>query len=111
MTTSAGVLVAMLATACATETNPLAEAPRGEVMPADIARACDLASQRCSRCHSIERVVHAHIVEPQEWQRYVHKMRLMPGSDIPPGEEPVIARCLVFRVAGNAGLAKLQEAP
>jgi hypothetical protein len=96
--------------ACTTETNPLAEAPRGEVIPNDIPAACELANHRCSRCHSVQRILRAHITEPHEWERYVHKMRLMPGSDIPPSEEHTLARCLVFRVEGNAGLATL-EAP
>ncbi|HEY4239480.1 MAG TPA: hypothetical protein VGM88_06675 [Kofleriaceae bacterium] len=98
----------MLLAACATtDSNPLAEAPVGEVAPPDIAPACELAARRCARCHSLDRITRARITEPDDWRRYVHKMRLMPASGIPPAEEPSIARCLVFRVAGNAGLARL----
>lgn len=101
-------LLALFTAACATaDSNPLAEPPRGEVAPADIAPACELAARRCSRCHSLDRITRARITEPEDWQRYVHKMRLMPASGIPPVEEPTIARCLVFRVAGNAGLARM----
>ncbi len=93
------------------EPNPLV--PHDDVLPQDIVASCELANRRCSRCHSVERILRAQITEPIEWTHYVHKMRLMPGSDIPPSEEPIIARCLVYRSSGAAGLAKLppQEGP
>lgn len=84
--------------ACATEPNPLL--PRDRAVPPDIQSACELANRRCSRCHSIDRVLRAHISEPVEWANYVHKMRLMPGSDIPPDEEPTLTRCMSFRTGG-----------
>ncbi len=113
MTTRAVLAWAALAIGCAggcaTEPNPLIESPHGERMPAEVTSACELANQRCSHCHPIDRVLRAHIVEPEGWQRYVHRMRLMPGSAIPPAEEPIITRCLVFRTSGSAGLARLAK--
>ncbi len=55
---------------------------------------CELAEYRCSRCHTFERVGRAR-VSPGQWHGYVRRMRLMPGSNIPPEEEPAIARCLI----------------
>jgi hypothetical protein len=104
--------VAVVLVACAaTEPNPLVSTPHGEAAPADIVDACELANRRCSRCHTIDRVVRARITEPPQWQSYVHRMRLMPTSGIPPEEEPTIVRCLVFRTSGTAGLRRLEEAP
>lgn len=65
-----------------------------EVAPASIVAACQLAQVRCSRCHTVDRIVHAHVTD---WLPQVRRMRLMPGSAIPPREEPDIVRCLVFR--------------
>jgi hypothetical protein len=75
--------------------------------PTEITAACSLAGQRCSRCHSIDRVERAHISQPEAWREYVRRMRLMPGSGIPPEEELAIVQCLVFRTSGSAGLAAL----
>ncbi len=68
---------------------------------------CELAERRCARCHSIERVERAQIVVPRQWRDYVHRMRLMPGSNVPPDEERPITRCLVFRTSGQPGLDEL----
>jgi hypothetical protein len=65
--------------------------------PAEVRDACSLASHRCSHCHSLDRVVEQHFDTPDEWRALVHRMRLTPGSDIPPEEEPVITRCLAYR--------------
>ena len=112
MTTSAAALLAVVLVGCAsTEPNPLSATPHGEAAPADIADACELANRRCSRCHSIDRVARARITEPMQWQSYVHRMRLMPASGIPPEEEHTIVRCLVFRSSGEMGLRRLEEAP
>ncbi len=75
--------------------------------PTSVSEACALAGRRCSRCHSIERVERAQIFEPARWRDYVHRMRLMPSSGIPPQEEPPIVQCLVFRTRGQAGLDEL----
>ena len=75
--------------------------------PIAVSKACALAGRRCSRCHSIERVERAQIFEPARWRDYVHRMRLMPSSGIPPQEESPIVQCLVFRTRGQAGLDEL----
>ncbi len=90
--------------ACRSGTRPVELAPNA---PMPIRDACALAGRRCSRCHSIERVERARIDQPTQWRDYVHRMRLMPTSGIPPEDEPVIVQCLVFRSKGQAGLVDL----
>lgn len=68
--------------------------------------ACQLVSRRCSRCHSLDRVLQAHVDAPQ-WPDYVHRMRLMPGSGIPPAEEEILVHCLVYRSPTDSGVAML----
>jgi len=75
--------------------------------PAEVADACALTARRCSRCHTIERVLQTNVTEPSAWEDYVHRMRLMPASGIPADEEAVITRCLTYRSFGDRGLAAL----
>ena len=107
------LVLALLVGACASDGNSfVAEAPRGEPPPSAVVDACDLARTRCSRCHTPERIQHASNTQPADWQRTVHRMRLMPGSAIRTDEESALVRCFVFRMSGNAGLARLsQETP
>jgi hypothetical protein len=112
MTTRSGVvamIVIVLGGCVGGDTDPLRvmATPQPEAMPADIGADCDLAARRCTRCHTIDRVLNARIGEPDEWRRYVHRMRLMPSSAIAPDEEFPIAKCLVFRTSGHTGLAQL----
>jgi hypothetical protein len=79
--------------------------------PREIVAACELAEARCSRCHVIDRVTHAQIASPQQWQYYVHRMRLQPASAISDAEEPTLVRCLVYVSFGEAGLQRLAPAP
>ncbi|MEO8551399.1 MAG: hypothetical protein ABI678_15580, partial [Kofleriaceae bacterium] len=48
--------------------------------PAALRAECELAGRRCSRCHALDRITHSSFTDPFAWQRYVHRMRLMPGS-------------------------------
>jgi hypothetical protein len=75
--------------------------------PVEIRMGCALAESRCTRCHTIDRVLNAHVDSPTHWQAYVHRMRLQPQSGILPDEEPPILRCLVYRSFGSAGVASL----
>ncbi len=78
--------------------------------PADIQRDCDTATRRCSRCHPLDRILNTRVGSPGEWQTYARRMRLQPGSGIPPREEPAIVRCLVYRSFGPEGLRKMSSA-
>ncbi len=70
---------------------------------------CEVTTRRCSRCHSLDRVIATRVTDPTAWRSYVQRMRLVPGSGIRPSEEPAIVQCLVRRSFGPAGLARLSE--
>ena len=77
-----------------------------------VQEGCDLARQKCTRCHTMERILVTHPSNAHGWRRYVRRMRLMPSADIQEAEEPKIVKCLVFRAFGAEGLASLEgEAP
>lgn len=82
----------------------LAPAPGASL---EIRTSCALAESRCTRCHTIDRVLAARVESPSHWQAYVHRMRLQPQSGILPDEETPITKCLVFRTFGAPGLAQL----
>ena len=75
----------------------------------EIRTSCALAESRCTRCHTIDRVLAARVESPTHWQAYVHRMRLQPQSGILPDEETPIAQCLVFRTFGAPGLARMDS--
>jgi len=77
----------------------------------DIERACELTAQRCTRCHGIERVLFARVSHPMHWERYVERMRRMPGSGISEQEAAIILRCVVYRSFGHRGLRILDAPP
>ena len=70
-----------------------------------------LFAQRCSKCHSLARVLDNGHIEDRFWERYVDRMRHQPSSGIAPAEVPAILRFLhyysteVVVVDGNAKAA------
>ncbi len=74
---------------------------------ADPTQDCELTGRRCSRCHTIDRIEAAHVRDPDTLRGYVNRMRRMPGSGIPPEEEPVITRCLQYWATGTIPLRDL----
>ena len=80
-------------------------APRNA--PPDLALDCELASERCSRCHPIARVQLARVDSPRHWAWYVSRMRLQPRSGISDQDEVRIRRCLVARTFGLEALKEL----
>lgn len=77
-----------------------------------VQEGCQLARQKCTRCHTMERILATNPSNPHAWRRYVRRMRLMPSASIQVAEEPKIVQCLVFRAFGAEGLASLEgEAP
>ena len=50
----------------------------------------------------------ARVSRPEEWTRYVERMRRMPSSAIARHESPAIVRCLVYWSFGAAGLEALE---
>ena len=101
------VVIACGLSACflfARDTGRLDAAPTA---PVDVRLGCALAENRCTRCHTIDRVLSARVDSPTHWQAYVHRMRLQPQSGILPDEERPILGCLVYRSFGAEGLASL----
>jgi len=102
------VLLAIALAACTPP--PMREASRLAAdpgAPPEIHAACRLASQRCTRCHPIDRVLLARVENPQHWEYYVARMRRQPRSGITEEDARVIVRCLVARSFGLAALEGL----
>ena len=80
----------------------------GPDTPPDLRASCQLAEHRCSRCHSLDRVLLARVESPEHWVLYVERMRRQPSSGISPDVAHTIVRCLVVRWFGRSGLARLE---
>jgi hypothetical protein len=107
MTTRALAVAAALLLAACPETTPPTELPVATDPPPVVVAACRLAARRCSRCHTLDRIFQARMRGPAPWQVYVHKMRLMPASGIPPEEEPELVRCMGYESLTDNGPAVL----
>lgn len=68
--------------------------------PPAIQRACAVMAERCSKCHSPDRVNVVQAAEPRGWELLVRRMRLMPGSGISLVDEDTVVRCIVYRKLG-----------
>jgi len=101
-----GTMIALAA--CHAEPSALLLPPES---PPSLRAACELAADRCSRCHTVDRILNTRPTEPAEWRRYVRRMRLNPSSRIAASEEPTIVNCLVFRTFGQPGLDQLDGRP
>lgn len=82
----------------------------GPDAPQDIREGCEVADHRCSRCHSADRIVEVRASEPHQLESLVRRMRQKPESNISAIDQYVIARCLVYRSFGPAGLDRLEPA-
>lgn len=92
-------LLAAIAAACSHALRAgVLSAPAGA--PPEIEAACQLATDRCARCHPLARVELARVQNAQHWDWYVSRMRLQPRSGIAEAEQPTIVRCLVARSFG-----------
>lgn len=98
MTTEVLVLALLLIAACSR--SELLSPTSGA--PLEIRAGCELASYRCTQCHSLDPVVAVTPQSPAGWSSYVDRMRHMPGSQIAAEEETPIVRCLVYRSFGLA---------
>ncbi|HUQ02706.1 MAG TPA: hypothetical protein VM261_09440 [Kofleriaceae bacterium] len=72
--------------------------------------SCELAQARCSRCHTLDRVVLHEAASPRHWQDQVQRMRRIAGSTISRPDGAAITRCLVYRSFGPDGLEALPDA-
>ena len=64
--------------------------------PPDIQDAYKVFAVRCSRCHTLARPLNARIRDPQQWVRYVQRMRLNPASGINAKNGEIILRFLLY---------------
>ena len=87
------LLVTMLAACADSARGLLTGAPNP---PPDVEQACALASNKCARCHPIDRVVVSRGIGVGRWQMYIEQMRLKPSSGISVRDAEVIFRCLRF---------------
>jgi hypothetical protein len=64
--------------------------------PPDIRDAYKVFAVRCSRCHTLARPLNARIRDPEQWVRYVQRMRLNPASGITAKNGETILRFLLY---------------
>lgn len=114
VTAAMSILLTFTGIATAAACQPAGSRPRLVLddagAPLALHRACSLAEERCSRCHTLERVAHAEVATPAQWQEQVERMRRMAGSAISPRDGAAITDCLVYRSFGPAGLDSLRAA-
>jgi len=51
-------------------------------LPRDMRPSYEVFANRCSKCHSLARPLNAQVETMEHWERYVARMRRMPGSGI-----------------------------
>ena len=91
---SVGVSIAI---GCATTTsNRTGDQLDVSQYPPDIRDAYKVFAVRCSRCHTLARPLNARIRDPQQWVRYVQRMRLNPASGINAKNGEIILRFLLY---------------
>jgi len=102
----------LLLAGCSSSSHTRSPLVRGLENP-DIRSDCEHAARKCTQCHPVERIINAGVDSPKHWQRYIGRMRLMPGSNIDSRDTKRIERCLVYRSFGDEGLAAIKrgEAP
>jgi hypothetical protein len=100
---AAAVLTSLFATfwSCWLPGPPPSLLPDDTTAPEEIREACSLTSRKCTRCHTIDRVLVAPVATPRQWEIHVERMRRMPSSGISESDAVVIVRCLVHRSFGE----------
>lgn len=89
-----GVTIAL---GCATTTgNRVGDSLDTSEYPPEIRDAYKVFAVRCSRCHTLARPLNARIDDPQQWVRYVQRMRLNPASGINAKNGEIILRFLLY---------------
>ena len=89
-------LLAIIATGCSTAAPHREGAVDVAAMPDDLRADYDLFRQRCSKCHSLQRVWDSGIQDDEFWDRYVERMRRQPASGISPEDGAHIVRFLHY---------------
>jgi len=89
-----GVSIAI--SCAATTSNRIGDSLDTSQYPPDIRDAYKVFAVRCSRCHTLARPLNARINDPQQWVRYVQRMRLNPASGINAKDGEIILRFLLY---------------
>lgn len=94
--TVVGVSVTIAISCATTTSNRIGDSLDTTQYPPDIADAYKVFAVRCSRCHTLARPLNARINDPQQWVRYVQRMRLNPASGINAKNGEIILRFLLY---------------
>lgn len=70
--------------------------------PPELREACAFTEQKCTRCHTIGRVLSWGADSRAEWEPVVARMRQMASSGITKADGEVVLRCLEQRATGPA---------
>jgi hypothetical protein len=80
-------------------------------LPAEVKDAYDLFAVRCSRCHTLARPLNASIVNYNQWELYVARMRRHSGSGISPADADKILIFLRYYADQKAKEASAEVSP
>jgi len=64
--------------------------------PEEMQENYDLLKVKCTQCHKLSRVINSSFALPDEWKRYVKRMRRKPGSKIKKKDAKRIYKFLVY---------------
>lgn len=91
-----GISVSIAVSCASTVSNRVGDTLDTSQYPPDIRDAYKVFAVRCSRCHTLARPLNARINDPQQWVRYVQRMRLNPASGINAKNGEIILRFLLY---------------
>jgi hypothetical protein len=63
-------------------------------LPETVRADYQVFARRCSKCHSLARPLTSGITDMGQWERYVARMRMQPGSGINAADEAIVLRFL-----------------
>lgn len=64
--------------------------------PEEMQANYEIVKVKCSHCHTLARVINSNYALPDEWKRYIKRMRHKPGSGIKKKEAKKIWKFLVY---------------
>ena len=93
-----GMIFALRAPRTAAKTYPADKGPNYidvSKYPQEMQTLYDLFTWKCSRCHTVARPINSTFT-PEEWRKYVHKMRQKPGSGLTLKTAEQITKFLIY---------------
>jgi hypothetical protein len=79
--------------------------------PPEMREACAFTEQKCTRCHTIGRVLAWDAHDRADWEPIVTRMRQMASSGITKADADVVLRCLEQRDGPPRQAIKVAPAP